>query len=517
MKEEAALRDRQKRTELLQKQKLNQEKLKHDMTVDKAQQLQEIRKKLEQDLFIRKQAQIAAEKQRAQTVHAERQDQINKALQAALEKHKNNLAQKEAKKKQINALAEKAFKEAEDREIAEKQAQIDSMKKEWEAQQKKEQLATEQAKQLAESVRQQEEERHAKEIAIKQEKHRLKKIKHEEDLAKLRAEVHKSKASSKAEKELHQKEIDEISKKLLQTKLEKQRLHEIQRDLKEKNRILNEKLIANQKQAKDIAHSLKKKQEALKHSQALAEEAKKRFHQTQLENQEANNQLMLELEKQRQEVEKKAEEQKAEAEKAHEAAKMKHEQEIAAMEQAKQMMKAKEEAELKAQVARIRAQNEKLMENIWGYSSTGLSIASVTVPNQAEADKLIEALFKKTLIADVQDFSKVQKVHKPTLIGNHVQNTNWDDIHRLTMVTSDQRVAQLIEEVVDVTGNQNSDIMIRQLSGVSQEYAKWVSWQTQIESPKFILDHTGVFNTYPTQDKDKPHPNLEFNTTHKAN
>lgn len=44
------------------------------------------------------------------------------------------------------------------------------------------------------------------------------------------------------------------------------------------------------------------------------------------------------------------------------------------------------------------------------------------------------------------------------------------------MLTSDERVADLIEECVDFTKNENSDILIRQLSGISKEYAKWVAW-----------------------------------------
>jgi hypothetical protein len=53
------------------------------------------------------------------------------------------------------------------------------------------------------------------------------------------------------------------------------------------------------------------------------------------------------------------------------------------------------------------------------------------------------------------------------------------------MITSDDRVAELIEECVDVTKNENADILIRQLSGVSKEYAKWVGLQTEEETEQF--------------------------------
>jgi hypothetical protein len=52
-------------------------------------------------------------------------------------------------------------------------------------------------------------------------------------------------------------------------------------------------------------------------------------------------------------------------------------------------------------------QHDDLMRNVWAASATGISIATITLPSAEAADELTEALFKKTLIADVADFSKV--------------------------------------------------------------------------------------------------------------
>lgn len=131
-------------------------------------------------------------------------------------------------------------------------------------------------------------------------------------------------------------------------------------------------------------------------------------------------------------------------------------------------------------------QHDDLMRNVWAASATGISIATITLPSAEAADELTEALFKKTLIADVADFSKVQKTFRTKLFGNANANTKTVEVHRLVMLTSDDRVADLIEECVDVTKNENSDILIRQLSGIGKEYSKWVGLQTQEETEKFV-------------------------------
>jgi hypothetical protein len=68
-----------------------------------------------------------------------------------------------------------------------------------------------------------------------------------------------------------------------------------------------------------------------------------------------------------------------------------------------------------------KAQHDDLMKNVWGAGSTGVSIASITVPDADAADELIAALFKKTLVADVANFEKVRKVFRKTMIGNEQQ------------------------------------------------------------------------------------------------
>lgn len=55
-----------------------------------------------------------------------------------------------------------------------------------------------------------------------------------------------------------------------------------------------------------------------------------------------------------------------------------------------QAINAKKEEEFKKMMALKKKQHEDLMKNIWAASSTGISIATITVPNAEVADGLTE-------------------------------------------------------------------------------------------------------------------------------
>lgn len=110
-------------------------------------------------------------------------------------------------------------------------------------------------------------------------------------------------------------------------------------------------------------------------------------------------------------------------------------------------LKAREEHA--AQMAEKKRIFEENFRNVWGVSQTGLSIATVNLPTKLAADSIISKLFEKTLIADVHSFSSVTKCYKKSLAGLAGTNAVRETVQRLTAITSDDRVAQLIEEVVD--------------------------------------------------------------------
>lgn len=59
---------------------------------------------------------------------------------------------------------------------------------------------------------------------------------------------------------------------------------------------------------------------------------------------------------------------------------------------------------------------------------------------------------------------------------------------RLTGLTTDDRVAELIEESIDIQQREDLDILIWQLSDLSYEYKNWTSIQTE------ELDQNNVFS-----------------------
>lgn len=55
---------------------------------------------------------------------------------------------------------------------------------------------------------------------------------------------------------------------------------------------------------------------------------------------------------------------------------------------------------------------EAEFKHVWGSTATGLSIATIDMPDYASANALITKLFEKTLIADVHSFSSVTRIWK---------------------------------------------------------------------------------------------------------
>ena len=129
------------------------------------------------------------------------------------------------------------------------------------------------------------------------------------------------------------------------------------------------------------------------------------------------------------------------------------------------------------------------------------------------AEKLIAALYNKTLVADVHNFFNVPRYTKTHLfheIGHHRDFIHREMTNRLMMVTTDERVPELIEECVDVTGDENADIMIRTLTGISAEFKKWAVLQTQPKNDIFsFYDEDPWANSNPVS-QEKIHSVSDF-------
>lgn len=185
------------------------------------------------------------------------------------------------------------------------------------------------------------------------------------------------------------------------------------------------------------------------------------------------------LEKERKEAAEKERLAKAAREKAAAAAaaasKKAHEVELAARREKDAAQAEKHRKFLKSKKEAF----EKQFKLVWGTSASGLSVARMTVFKQSEGETMIGGLLKKTLIADGHHYVDVIRKYKKSLIGNPRSNIVTEYKHQLFMITNDERVAELIEETVDISKEEQTDILIFQMAAASKEYISWATNQTE--------------------------------------
>lgn len=140
--------------------------------------------------------------------------------------------------------------------------------------------------------------------------------------------------------------------------------------------------------------------------------------------------------------------QAAEAEhKAALAARRKKDQEQA--EKHKRMMLAKKEA------------FEARFKHVWGSSATGLSIVSATFPEGHIADDAVKIVFANTLAAETHESVEIDRWTHTCLTGGRATcNVMKHNQIRVEFVTSDDRVAELIETVIERTGIEDSNLIV---------------------------------------------------------
>jgi len=130
---------------------------------------------------------------------------------------------------------------------------------------------------------------------------------------------------------------------------------------------------------------------------------------------------------------------------------------------------------------------EKAFRNVWATGDTGVSLIHLTVPGHS--DDLIARLFKQTMVADVADVK--QEVKKS---WNNKGNYKYDVLrHKLVMISSDDRIAEVIEETALFMAKFGEpipfDLVVTPLATGSKEYIEWVKLQTLKKD-----DDTAFFN-----------------------
>ena len=121
-----------------------------------------------------------------------------------------------------------------------------------------------------------------------------------------------------------------------------------------------------------------------------------------------------------------------------------------------------------------RSKFEKKFRNVWATGDTGVSYVQMTTVE--DPNELIANMFHDTMIAD--EWNIVQSVKRSfTRSGKLNQDANR---HHLTMVTSDDRVAEVIEMAGAWSEGQEKkegvpfDMVVVPLATGSKEYIEWV-------------------------------------------
>jgi hypothetical protein len=161
-------------------------------------------------------------------------------------------------------------------------------------------------------------------------------------------------------------------------------------------------------------------------------------------------------------------------------------------------------AEHKSEMTTQRSVFENAFRNVWLTGPTGLSLVQFTTTSVEQAETIISSAFKKTLVADVMEYKQSLRKAIPT------DQNQLVDLHKVVMVTGDDRVAELIEEINLGMQNPLFDVLVTTLATSSKEYADWVKLQTQKK------DHSTAFFNIGPQAAIKALKRATFEENHEA-
>lgn len=137
----------------------------------------------------------------------------------------------------------------------------------------------------------------------------------------------------------------------------------------------------------------------------------------------------------------------------------------------------------KAKLLARKAAFEKTFRNVWGISPQGLSQVQMTVNDRETAEKLKKSLFAETAIADLQqnsDTVSTTSKNKDLLhtVFKGLLHVEKDQV-RMNMVTTDDRVAEVIELAYDITKNPKLPVLVTTLHAAGGDYIAWVKQQAE--------------------------------------
>ena len=100
-------------------------------------------------------------------------------------------------------------------------------------------------------------------------------------------------------------------------------------------------------------------------------------------------------------------------------------------------------------MSRRKSEFEAKYRNVWATGPTGVSYFQFSVNNKQDAEELVSKLFAKTLIADVEIILEGE-------MRQYIDNGKAVDAgktFKVIGVTSDDRMAELIEEINTINPN----------------------------------------------------------------
>lgn len=320
----------------------------------------------------------------------------------------------------------------------------------------------------------------------------------EAELEKQKAEDEAKNAKTASAIRAAKRKARELNEQIVEAQLKRQQLRNANKELRRLKAIAQNKAFAAQEAAAKAAYRLSRARAEAAKEQARAE-AQKVASEAAIKSAEAEAARVKAAMEARQKREKAAfEKARAKRERAAAAAL------AAAKKEAEEALAARREKDAeqlrkhKKMMADKKAQFEAQFKFVWGVSQTGMSVFTVDIEikeeggkNWVSAEDTIMALFKKTLISDVNNFVDVHRWYKNDIdYGSTNVNAQMKKQmkKRLVGLTDDDRVAELIEEAIDVQNREMLDILIWQLSAAGSEYKAWNSLQTEEldqNQPKF--------------------------------
>jgi hypothetical protein len=162
-----------------------------------------------------------------------------------------------------------------------------------------------------------------------------------------------------------------------------------------------------------------------------------------------------------------------------EAAEKQHQADLAAREAKDKIQAEKHKTAMLAK----KAQFEKMFANLWGSTDTHMSKVQFSVRGSADVDSIIEAWLEDTMAADIRVFSNIRRIFKnSTMLGHGIARgvgmVEDPQSSLIDVVTSDDRVPELIETAINNRKNDIMYVMVTPYQAGSSEYFKWAKNQT---------------------------------------